>query len=313
MYLRTSPRAHAESQRVTARWAYYTLFNQYPVGGRITVYVCQEPEHEELIKTLGSVLDSVKGKKPKLKVVKLKLKNAEDFPYYLNTLEELYGGIATAEYRKYGIQSLPAVVYNDKVVLQGRVPTRGEIEEALAYEGLKISREVIPTRPSLRPASTQAIQPEPASNRLKIEIPLRNLPRVESAPSRTAGSMQPQKTAEVLTPTPAVVKRPEQPQQLKPAAQVRAETQPRPASESAVRQPASLLESPKPAAVKAPPVEIEELGVEAKHETPKAPLIPSVPGKNCNSCIFYDKSSKRCLLYRAAITDPSNPLCVRRS
>lgn len=283
------------------------------MGGRITVYVCQEPEHEELIKTLRSILDDVKGKKPKLKVVKLKLKSAEDFPYYLNTLEELYGGIATAEYRKYGIQSLPAVVYNDRVVLQGRVPTRGEIEEALAYEGLKISREVVPTRPSLRPASTQAIQPKPASEGLKVEIPLRNLPRVERAPSRTAGSVQPQKTAEVLTPTPAVVKQPEQPQQLKPVVQVRAETQPRPATESAVRQPASPLESPKPAAVKAPPVEIEELGVEAKHEKPKAPLIPSVPGKNCNGCIFYDKSSKRCLLYRAAITDPSNPLCVRRS
>jgi hypothetical protein len=284
------------------------------MGGRITVYVCQDPVHEELVKTLRSILDSVKGKKPKLKVIKLKLKTAEDFPYYLNMLEELYGGVATAEYRKYGIQSLPAVVYNDKVVLQGKVPTRGEIEEALAYEGLKISREVVPARSALRPASTQAIQPRPASEGLKIEIPLRNLPPMEGAPSRTAGALQPQRSAErVLTPTPAMVKQPEQPQQTKPPVRVRAEIQPRPASEGAVRQPAPTLESLKETAVKAPPIEVEELSVEAKLETPKAPLIPSVSGKNCNSCIFYDQSSKRCLLYRTAITDPSNPLCARRS
>ncbi|RLE98973.1 MAG: hypothetical protein DRJ57_03055 [Thermoprotei archaeon] len=62
----------------------------------------------------------------------------EDFPWYLEYLEELFGGIATAEYRRYGIRSLPAVVYKGKTVIQGRVPSPEELAFLLACEGLRV-------------------------------------------------------------------------------------------------------------------------------------------------------------------------------
>jgi len=118
----------------------------------LRVYVCRDPKHEELVKALEELLERVRGEKPKLRVVQLKLKDARDFPWYLEYLEELFGGIATAEYRRYGIRSLPAVVYKGKTVIQGRVPSPEELEEALAYEGLRIMRREVEERAPPRPA-----------------------------------------------------------------------------------------------------------------------------------------------------------------
>lgn len=37
-----------------------------------------------------------------------------DFPLFLSRLEELFGGVATYEYRKYGVSELPTVVYGGR-------------------------------------------------------------------------------------------------------------------------------------------------------------------------------------------------------
>ena len=116
----------------------------------LRVYVCRDPRHEELVKALEDLLERVRGEKPKLRVIQLKIKDARDFPWYLEYLEELFGGIATAEYRRYGIRSLPAVVYKGKTVIQGRVPSQEELAFLLACEGLRVRLSRSLKYPSLR-------------------------------------------------------------------------------------------------------------------------------------------------------------------
>ena len=80
------------------------------VAGELRVYVCRDPRHERLVEDLKGILDNVRGKKPKLNVIRLKLTDPEEFPTYLEYLEEVFGGVVTAEYRRFGIKSLPAIV-----------------------------------------------------------------------------------------------------------------------------------------------------------------------------------------------------------
>jgi|GEM_PF-1311095 len=290
------------------RKRYYTLNPLYLVVGKITVYVCQEPSHEELVSILKNVIDNIKGKKPKIKVVRLKLKRAEDFPYYLRTLEELYGGIATAEFRKYGIQSLPAIVYNGRAILQGKVPTREEIEEALAFEGLKVVRGALAVQPVPQP-TTQVAQPKRAADVPRIELRIR-----DSLPSRHA----PERSAEPLKPaeralTPAVAQKTEQPL-AKPAAQSPGEGPPEKARLGPERSPLQPTPSLRRAVLVAhpPPVEVEEVSLEGRAEAAKAAQARPSAGRKCDGCIFYERNSRRCLLYRVAVTDPLNPPCARR-
>jgi hypothetical protein len=274
------------------------------VVGKITVYVCQEPAHEELIETLKSVVDSIKGKKPKIKVVRLKLRSSEDFPYYLKTLEELYGGIATAEYRKYGVRSLPAIVYNGRAILQGKVPTREEIEEALAFEGLKVVRKT----PAVQPApqlATQVVQPKRPAEVPRIELRIKDVPPASRASPRATELQRPTSEA----PAPAIAQRFEQPL-AKPATQS--------ASEPIRREPERAIPQPAPppkreaAAARFPPVEVEEVSVEARAETARAAQARPITGKRCDECIFYERGTMRCLLYRVPVADPSKPPCSRR-
>ena len=102
----------------------------------VRVYVARG--QEEAVEVVRRVLERVRPEhRPKLKVVRVKVR-AGDFPWYLEYLEELFGGIATAEYRRYGIRSLPAVVYKGKTVIQGKVPSQEELAFLLACEGLRV-------------------------------------------------------------------------------------------------------------------------------------------------------------------------------
>ncbi|MCD6358111.1 MAG: thioredoxin family protein [Thermoproteales archaeon] len=153
----------------------------------LRVYVCRDPRHEELVKALEDLLERVRGEKPKLRVIQLKIKDAKDFPWYLEYLEELFGGIATAEYRRYGIRSLPAVVYKGKTVIQGRVPSQEELEEALAYEGLRIMRREAEERAPPKPAQPPQEAEKPARQ------PAEAIPEVHAPPQleKPAAARQP--------------------------------------------------------------------------------------------------------------------------
>ena len=184
----------------SAEYLEHGIFNVplslYMMGkGELRVYVCRDPQHSELVNVLREMLNRVKPKdRPKLKVVKLKLTNPADFPAYLEYLEELFGGIATAEYRRFGIKALPAVVYRGKLVVQGRVPTREELEELLQYEGLKVKRELVPTRE--QPPRIAAPQP---ARRVEERVE-RGAPRTTRPPSPIHKPEAPPGIAASLTP-----------------------------------------------------------------------------------------------------------------
>ncbi|MCX8180776.1 MAG: thioredoxin family protein [Thermofilaceae archaeon] len=298
---------------------------------RVKVYVCQEPEHEKLVSTLKDLLEKTRGKKPKMEVVKLKISRADDFPYYIQQLEELFGGIATAEYRKYGIQSLPAIVYNDRVIIQGHVPTREELEESLAYEGLKIVHEVKETPPIVQkpPVQPQQTTQKPVEKTpVRIKIPIEpSVVRTSQEPTQAVSESigrQPAKSIDRVEDALLLRREPRaptafpQPQQAKD-------------TESAMR---TVSEAPKPV-ITTPPLQIEvgkqlQPSKTTREDSPKPvyqppdieeTLVGGVTGgakvvqaqdrrqKNCLNCIFYERGAKKCLLYRTGVQDPFKPLC----
>jgi len=76
-------------------------------------------EHRELAKRFAEQLRR-RGYRVKLLLPKVR---EEEFPWFLEYLEEMFGGVATAEYRRYGIKQLPAVAVDDRVY-QGREAIR---------------------------------------------------------------------------------------------------------------------------------------------------------------------------------------------
>lgn len=261
----------------------------------------------------------------------MKIGRAGDFPYYVRQLEELFGGIATAEYRRYGIQSLPAIVYNDKVIIQGHVPTREELEESLAYEGLKIIHEVKETppvvqKPPLQPQQTtqKPVEKTPVRINIPVEPPVVRTPQeptqatskgVERQPARSidraedmfklrresralASPPQPQQARDAESTTRVVPESPK-PAVTTPPLQVERGKQLQPSR-------ATREDSPKP--VYQPP-EVSEFLVEGATVGTKVVQAQDKRQKNCLNCIFYERGAKKCLLYRTGVQDPFKPLC----
>lgn len=289
---------------------------------RITVYVCREPHHEKLIDMVRDVIERVKGKKPKLSVVRLKLESADDFPLYLRQLEEMFGGIATADFRKYKIESLPAVVLNDQLALQGKVPTMEELEEALAYAGLKFARRESRAEAVLVP------QPRPLERKPVSE------PTVQGALLQPAGYAQlrereppPPVRVPILEKLSAAEAREATGQKVEArgAATAREESrvapaQPQPAAEPVQRprEPVArtiapstqaIHHRPAPAAVQKPPLVQEEFLIVAP---PAKPARAAGARESCSGCVFYDEGAGKCLRYRIRVADPSRPPCATR-
>ncbi len=265
--------------------------------GELRVYICRNPEHEKLVDMLKEILSTVKGDKPKLKVVRHKLRDSSDFPLYLAQLEEIFGGIATAEFRKYGIKSLPALVYKGRAILQGSVPSREELEEALAYEGIRVTRRE--PKPALAAKQYGRVQ-------LTIAVPSF---QVQRRLPEQAKSLQRRDEAKAETPIELSEHVwPAGPEQGgEPAPQFTASARP-PAEASGKAKP-----SPEAHRTARPPIDVEELVLEKATETrsPQVQVkqVQLTPGKTCVNCIFYSEVNSRCLLYRVTIQDPSKPIC----
>lgn len=292
------------------------------------VYICRDPEHEKLLQTVKDILDRTRGKKPKLKVLQLKLKSSDEFPLWLRQIEELYGGVATAEFRKYGIESLPAVVYNEQLVMQGKVPTQEELEEALAYAGLKFTRKelttivqpplqhrTLPERTNVMVARAPQAERAPASaqaERRSPPLPTR-IPIVERLPPAEKRTEQLAKAAKIeeapksppVEETTFSISSPSTRTQLvKPSS---SDSVAAPSQAMVLTRPAQEGARPAAAAMPQPP-QIEEIVVKAPLSTPSATLAQ--PKKSCRSCLFYDESTRKCVLYRVPISDPDEPACV---
>ncbi|MEM0042865.1 MAG: thioredoxin family protein [Thermofilaceae archaeon] len=305
------------------RRKYHPLISRNRVMAKLVVYVCREPNHDKLVEMVKDVLDRVKGKKPKLQVVRLKLERSEDFPAYLSQLEELFGGVATAEFRKYRIESLPAIVYNDQLVLQGSVPSLEELEEALAYAGLKFSKKSavavqLPVQTQLpypiqsgmmtgTPAhlataksgeETQARRvPQPPP---RIKIIDRLSPPIEEAERTVKAEESASSEARISQPT-----KPQEPL-LRPAQ--------KPAPQETQAKAVQLPEKRPPPLGTTPPPPLEKQITEEElliNVPPAAPAsLQARRRKLCRDCMFYEPTARRCLLYRAPINDPEKPICA---
>lgn len=105
----------------------------------IKLYIGRDRQSAKLLKDLSLLMRRLpKDKRPKLKVRVVKIEEPSEFPELLEQLEEIFGGLYTLEFRKYGIKNLPAIVVDDKKVLEGYFPNTKELVEILAYEGLAI-------------------------------------------------------------------------------------------------------------------------------------------------------------------------------
>ncbi|MEM2795457.1 MAG: thioredoxin family protein, partial [Thermofilaceae archaeon] len=263
----------------------------------LRVYMCRNPEHEKLLSILDEVLSTVKGNKPKLKVVRHKLRDPNDFPSYVAQLEEIFGGIATAEFRKYGIKSLPAIVYKGKAILQGKVPTKEELEEALAYEGIKVTRR----EPKPAPTARQ-------HGRVQLTITVPSL-QAQQRLSKQADGLQRKeeaKTGALIELTEHVL--PGKSEQAgKPAP---LPTTPANSPAEASGEARTLSKTPN---IAQPPLDVEELKLEKATQTrsPQVQVkqVQSTLRKTCGNCIFYSEIDNRCVLYRVTVRDPSRPIC----
>lgn len=290
---------------------------------RLIVYICREPGHEKLVEMVRDVLRRVKGKKPKLQVVRLKLERGEDFPIYLSQLEEMFGGVATAEFRKYRIESLPAVVFNDQLVLQGDVPSLEELEEALVYAGLKFAKErtveaQLPEQPQLLPqtqsgrqavapiqhATVKTVKETQAGRALQPPPKVKIVEKLSPLTAEDKGVKVEQKIG--VDTAALVAKKPEE----------RAEPIVQPVLRPAPQEPPPGLTQPQDQKNPPPrPVPSAKGYITQEELLVNVPSTTTVPTqararKLCRECVFYEPTTRKCLLYRAPIADPDKPICA---
>jgi len=105
------------------------------------LYLCRDEQSKEMLQDFQSVLTLLpKPERPKLKVKLVKINDPRDFPSFLQQLEELYGGVYTLEFKKLGIEKLPAIVVDGEKVSEGKYLSMEEIRDLL---GLPVKIESI--------------------------------------------------------------------------------------------------------------------------------------------------------------------------
>ncbi len=134
----------------------------------IQLFICRDSRSKQLLDDLRELTKPFKDKID-LKVHLIHINKPEDFPNFLETMEELFGGISTLTFRKYGIKSIPAIVIDDRKVLEGRYPSRQELYEILADEGITLE-EKRPVQP-IKPIEEFKPIEEPSVSRVERYIP----------------------------------------------------------------------------------------------------------------------------------------------
>lgn len=261
----------------------------------VKLFLPRDTKAQEMLEAFKAELSAMpKNQRPKLVVKLLNLKDPAKFQEWLQSLEELFGGVYVAEFKKYGISAVPAVVVDGEKSVEGRYLTREEAR--LILQGFS------PDLAQLKPAGAPPLELAPVE--VEEEKPLQ-------PPPTTRGQViqQPpaQQVEEALPPVElAPVEIEEKPPQL-PVPQAKpAEKplqQPKPAPQPAVREPEPQRAPPQPAL-----------------QPPKAPIQPPTQppvqaqeqAGTCFTCLFYDKARNRCRLLHIQVPDPQNPPCGRR-
>jgi hypothetical protein len=107
----------------------------------IVLYLCRDEQSKMMLQDFQSELNLLpKPERPKLKVKLVKINDPRDFPSFLQQLEELYGDLYALEFKKLGIEKLPAIVVDGKKVSEGKYLSKEEIRVIL---GLLVKIESI--------------------------------------------------------------------------------------------------------------------------------------------------------------------------
>ncbi|MCD6563613.1 MAG: hypothetical protein J7K23_06850 [Thermoproteales archaeon] len=260
----------------------------------IKLYIGRDDKSAELFRNLSNIIRQIPPeKRPKLKVRVVKIKNPDEFPEFLEQLEEIFGGLYTLEFRKYQIQKLPAIVVDEEKVFEGSFPTKEELIQILAYEGIITREETLTVEKAFQqPMIEREVQ--------KIESVEKHVHEYDVGETYVA---KPLEAEEVEKPESKIIE--EEPKI----------TEEEPQKEYII----SELREAEKIEISKPPV-VEKI-VEEKASMPtKEVTMPRVEPKKektaikgtCFDCIFFDKSRNRCTLLHVTITDPYHPICGRR-
>ncbi len=128
----------------------------------IRLFVAKDPRSERLLEEIKDIIGRIpENRRPEVKIHVVKVDDPREFPKFLTYLEEIYGGLYTVEFRKYGVEKLPTIVINGKKVLEGRFPSREELIGILRSEGIEVPerpRRKIPA-PVVRPPQPYYMPP----------------------------------------------------------------------------------------------------------------------------------------------------------
>ncbi len=272
----------------------------------IKVFLPRDPKAQEMLDAFKAELNAIpKGERPKLVVRLLSLKDPSKFEEWLQSLEEVFGGIYVAEFKRYGIKAVPAVVVDGEKVVEGRYLNRQEVR--LLVQGLS------PELASIAPLGAQ-----PGEGSLPAEAP-----RGEAGAPQAVKPVapQPRVPAEAQPPielAPAEVPVEQEPKPVQPAKpQARPLLQPQQARPQPSQQ---VPEYPKPLPTTRQLDQKQQAspGPQQAREPQPQPVAqqPSAQARElagtCFTCLFYDQARGRCRLLHAAVPDPYNPLCGRR-
>lgn len=121
----------------------------------VVVFVYRDERCAKLVKDLYEVLRSL-GREARIRVVRARVERPDEFPAFIEYLATLYGKQYTAEYERYGIRKLPAVVVEGVKLVEGAFLTREQLVELLSA---KLAQPAATARP-----------PQPAPEAPKREV-----------------------------------------------------------------------------------------------------------------------------------------------
>jgi len=96
----------------------------------VVLFVYKGDRCAQLVKDVYEVLRA-SGRRAKLRVVRAAIADPREFGSFLELLGTLYGRQYLEEFERYQVRALPALVVGGVKVLEGRFPTREELEELL--------------------------------------------------------------------------------------------------------------------------------------------------------------------------------------
>jgi len=246
----------------------------------IQLFICRDQRSKQLLDELNSILKPYRNE-VELKVHIVHIKNPEDFENFMLMMEELFGGISTLVFRKYGIRSIPAIVIDDRKVFEGKYPSREELEELLTYEGILL-KEIKHEVPTIKVEKIEEVAPTPSPVKIIKPSVEELLPKKEELEE---AEFEIEPVERITTVEPEL--------EIMPSTR-EVETE-------------HIEETVKPEQEVASSVEIEYA---KKGEPVIREEVRKVKHKrSCNTCIFYNESTKRCAMLGKIVDDPSNPPC----